>query len=153
MGAPKAYVASMSRVGERGIVSGKFWLADPNEDMAWRNKDWIVEVVDETNEYQKGRHTFEVVFFKIIEAVDGEEAFTQSEEDIQRVNIIYVTQWDVTHKKNHEKYLRNLATLAKAKEIVAQDATRTRRRKMMPTTSRNKDRPCRRSGASRRSRK
>ena len=110
MGAPKAYVASMSRVGERGIVSGKFWLADPNEDMAWRNKDWIVEVVDETNEYQKGRHTFEVVFFKIIEAVDGEEAFTQSEEDIQRVNIIYVTQWDVTHKKNHEKHLRNLAT-------------------------------------------
>ena len=120
MGAPKAYVASMSRVGERGIVSGKFWLADPNEDMAWRNKDWIVEVVDETNEYQKGRHTFEVVFFKIIEAVDGEEAFTQSEEGIQRVNIIYVTQWDVTHKKNHEKHLRNLATLAKAKEIVAQ---------------------------------
>ena len=120
MGAPKAYVASMSRVGERGVVSGKFWLADPNEDMAWRNKDWIVEVVDEDDEYQKGRHTFEVVFFKIVGSVDGEEAFTQSEEDIKKFNVIYVTQWDRTYKKNHEKHLRQEATLAKATEIVAQ---------------------------------
>ena len=110
----------MSRVGERGVVSGKFWLADPNEDMAWRNKDWIVEVVDEDDEYQKGRHTFEVVFFKIVGSVDGEEAFAQSEEDIKKFNVIYVTQWDRTYKKNHEKHLRQEATLAKAKEIVAQ---------------------------------
>ena len=72
MGAPKAYVASMSRVGQRGIVGGKFWLADPNDDTAWRKKDWIVEVVDEDKHYKKGRHTFDVVFFKIVKGVDGE---------------------------------------------------------------------------------
>ena len=120
MGAPKAYVASMSRVGQRGIVGGKFWLADPNDDTAWRKKDWIVEVVDEDKHYKKGRHTFDVVFFKIVEGVDGEEAFTQSDEDIKNVNVIYVTPWDVTHKNNYEKHLRKEATLAKAKEIVAQ---------------------------------
>ena len=110
----------MSRVGQRGIVGGKFWLADPNEDMAWRNKDWIVEVVDEDKHYKKGRHTFDVVFFKIVEGVDGEEAFTQSDEDIKNFNVIYVIQWDGTYKKNYEKHLRREATLAKAKEIVAQ---------------------------------
>jgi len=120
VGAPKAYVASMSRVGQRGIVGGKFWLADPNDDTAWRKKDWIVEVVDEDKHYRKGRHTFDVVFFKIVEGVDGEEAFTQSQEDIKNFNVIYVIQWDGTYKKNYEKHLRREATLAKAKEIVAQ---------------------------------
>ena len=109
----------MSPIGELGIVSGKFWVVDENEtDKTWRTTDWIVEIVDEDAQYKKGRKTGHVVFFKIVEGVNGEVAFAQSEEDIKNVNVIWLNHWEKTHKKNHEKHLRNKEALAKAKEIV-----------------------------------
>ena len=109
----------MSPIDELGIVSGKFWVVDENEtDKTWRTTDWIVQIVDEDPQYKKSRKTGHAVFFKVVKGVDGEEAFTQSDEDIKNVNVIWLNHWEKTHKKNHEKYLRRKATLAKAKEIV-----------------------------------
>ena len=119
MGAPRAYTSSMSPIDELGIVSGKFWVVDENEtDKTWRTTDWIVQIIDEDAQYKKGRKTGHVVFFRIVKGVDGEEAFTQSDEDIKNVNVIWLNHWEKTHKKNYEKYLRNKEALAKAKEIV-----------------------------------
>ena len=106
----------MSPIDELGIVSGKFWVVDENEtDKTWRTTDWIVQIIDEDPQYKKSRKTGHAVFFKVVKGVDGEEAFTQSDEDIKNVNVIWLNHWEKTHKKNYEKYLRNKAALEKGR--------------------------------------